>query len=94
MVLPIPRLVEVGDWVHYILPDGEHRPALVVARWSEDCVNLTVFTDWHNDTLMEENVAAFGADQIDSGLVWATSVLQDEEQMNPSTWHWPENNNV
>lgn len=72
----------VGRIVHYVLPDGRnrgtHRPALIVAVWSETIVNLQVFTDGPND----------GNDYV-TGQVWRTSVRFAEEG-DFGTWHWPE----
>ena len=81
-----------GRIVHFVMPDGAHRPAIVVRVWrlydgaegdesktvlpSNGCCNLTVFTDWLNDGK--------------SGpLQWETSVIYSEKQEN-RTWHWIE----
>jgi hypothetical protein len=71
----------IGRTVHFVLPSGEHRPAVIVRVFdpspSENSrVNLQVFTDATNDGL--------------DSIVWRTSVAQDAEQMKPSTWHFPE----
>lgn len=69
-----------GRIVHYVLENGQHRPAIVVRKWGGDtgCVQLQVFTDQTNDGFKEgENV------------VWRTSVVYSEEPK-PYTWHWPE----
>lgn len=71
--------VSVGRIVHYVMQDGQHRPAIVVRLWpsptADPVVNLQVFTDGDNDHL--ENV------------VWRTSVLHSADPK-PGTWHWPE----
>ena len=75
--------ITVGRIVHYVLPDGPYagdvRPAIVVRVWNQDlgAVNLQVFTDQSNDG-------------FDTGVVWATSVVHDQETKKPRTWHWPE----
>lgn len=51
------------------------RPAIIVQVWTEDCVNLQVFTDGHNDNEFGVNVK------------WLTSVLYSEEARYCS-WHW------
>lgn len=77
----------IGRVVHYVLsiedgtnpPNvGQHRPAFIVRVWNEDCVQLQVFTDGKNDRPDGENG------------IWVTSVVQDEEEKKPRTWHWPE----
>lgn len=75
-----------GRIVHYVMPSGEHRPAIVVHNWGEvysdpGTVNLTVFTDWTNDR------HAMGV--YDKGLYWATSVKYSEDKTE-GTWHWIE----
>ncbi len=69
-----------GRIVHFVLPGGEHRPAIVVKVWGFKAgyVNLTVFTDWGNDGL-----------NYSKGIVWETSVDYSEAPA-PRTWHWPE----
>jgi len=74
----------IGRIVHFVLKEGkhigEHRPAMVVKVWSENCCNLQVFTDGPNDGNM-----------YSSNVYWATSVSQDETVPHaPGTWHWPE----
>lgn len=68
-----------GRIVHFVMPDGEHRPAIVVKVWNKDSgsSNLTVFSDWQNDGKSE-------------GPFWATSIMPDEETKLPGTWHWIE----
>lgn len=78
-----------GRNVHFVMPDGEHRAAMVVKVWriyrpdgtsippTNGCSNLTVFPDWANDP--------GGA----AGIMWRTSVLYSENK-EPNTWHWIE----
>lgn len=78
--------VKIGDIVHYVLPTGkyigDHRPAIVLRLWGLTCVQLSVFTDHFND---------FGVEYVAArGLLWATSVSQNEDTKVPGTWHWPE----
>jgi hypothetical protein len=70
-----------GRIVHFVLQDGQHRPAIVVRLWDKAAgtTNLQVFTDALNDG----GVYA-------SGLHWATSVLPDPAGEKPYSWHWPE----
>lgn len=72
-----------GRIVHYVLPDGteKHRAAIIVNAWTNGggengCVNLTVFTDWTNDS------------KDGSAVSWATSVHYSKTK-EPGTWHWP-----
>ncbi len=71
--------VTVGRIVHYVMPDMQHRPAIVVRVWGPTCVNLQVITDGSND-----------GQQFAHGHVWRTSVLHDEDTKAVNTWHWPE----
>lgn len=66
----------IGRIVHYILDDGQHRPAIIVRVWEDGRVQLQVFTDGSNDG------APFA-----SGIVWRTSVHEGTES---GSWHWPE----
>lgn len=77
-----------GRIVHYVMPSGEHRPAIVVRVWnSEGTCNLTVFPDWGNDNKPGNGIG------INMGqgtaLLWATSILHSDEPK-PGTWHWIE----
>ena len=70
-----------GRMCHFVMPDGQHRPAVVVRVWGnpEHCegyVNLQVFTDGKND----------GAENVE----WQPSICYDDETKAPGTWHWIE----
>lgn len=87
--------VTVGRIVHYVMPNGEHRPAIVVRVWGDghsgaQRVQLQVFTDGSNDV----HTPAGEHPEFVSGIYWATSVLHQEpteEVPDPErTWHWPE----
>ncbi len=65
-----------GRIVHYVMPNGKHRPAVVVEVWDgKGAVNLQVFTDSMND----------GAPNVQ----WQTSVPFSESP-EAGTWHWIE----
>lgn len=85
-----------GRIVHYVMRGrsnlaledhitGEHRPAIVVRVWNPDdnigTVQLHVFPDGLNDGFAASNGGA---------TFWATSVIFDEEEKKPGTWHWIE----
>jgi hypothetical protein len=72
-----PPRATVGRIVHFVMPDGRHRPAIVVEEFGGGTVNLQVFTDGANDGHGE-------------GMLWKTSVGQDDETTRPGSWHWPE----
>lgn len=88
-----------GQMVHYVMTNGEHRPAIVVRVWRnldgthaglpllEGLVNLQVFTDGAND----QNPAYSSGmnERVATGLLWATSVRYSD-QHEAGTWHWPE----
>lgn len=84
-----------GRIVHFVMPNGEHRPAIVVRVWREIAsacegyVNLQVFTDGSNDVLGSEQFTSFDAEAIRRGVLWKTSVCYSETK-EPGTWHWPE----
>jgi hypothetical protein len=76
MIIP-----SIGRIVHFVLPSGQHRPAIIVRVWGEkptedSLVNLQVFSDGTNDKL--------------KGTEWRTSVHQAEANKKPGTWHAPE----
>jgi hypothetical protein len=68
-----------GRMVHYVMPDGVHRPAVIVRVWNRETgySNLQVFTDGTNDP--------GGA----NGIMWKTSVNYSKDPV-PGTWHWIE----
>lgn len=78
---------KIGETVGYVLPDGaspgDVRPAIIVRVWEEDkpdaMVNLQVFTDGLNDYVASHTGG--------SGILWATSVHNDEEGKAPGTYH-------
>lgn len=84
-----------GRIVHYVLSDydwsqtmksaphaGEHRPAIVVKVWGANgTANLQVFTD--------SNYAQDTNDHRPQ-VMWKTSVVFDEVEKKPGTWHWIE----
>jgi len=90
-----------GRIVHYVMPNGEHRPAIVVRVWRElqeaspGYSNLQVFTDFGNDVKVE-NREFYNDAEIRSGRLWATSVSYADAGESglhpPHTWHWPERN--
>ena len=77
----------IGRIVHFVQkkPSGYpagvvHLPAIIVAVWSDTCVNLQVLTDGRNSD--EDNM---------SMVKWVTSIGVDESpEPAPYTWHWPE----
>lgn len=80
-----------GRIVHYVLKDGEHRPAIIVKVWNiNGTCNLTVFPDWQNDNVPEKMGSA-KLEKMGQGtaLRWATSILYSDEPK-PGTWHWIE----
>lgn len=70
-----------GRIAHYVMKNGEHRPAIIVNAWElsgvcDGYANLTVFSDWNNDD--ESN-----------GIFWVTSKCHSDNK-EPDTWHWIE----
>lgn len=81
-----------GRMVHYVLPNGDHRPAVVVKVWNKEdgYVNLQVFTDGRNDRHAYPADAGDILSDIDRGLLWVTSIYPDLVDKPPDTWHWIE----
>lgn len=67
----------IGRIVHFVMTNGEHRPATIVRVWDKSTgyVNLQVFTDGENDG--EDNT------------IWRSSVNYSED-FRVYSWHWPE----
>ncbi len=83
----------IGRTVHFILPNGEHRPAVIVRVWDQSpteksSVQLQVFVDGSNDAnqLHEPERCALPY----PSTVWRTSVYQDATAQKPGTFHEPE----
>lgn len=89
---PVMKGLTEGRIVHFVLPDGQHRPAIVVRVWNQDngCANLLVFTDGTNDRDFNRAEWYLNTKPIVVGaVVWATSIIHSEEPK-PGTWHWIE----
>lgn len=71
-----------GRIVHFVIPGGQHRPAMVTRVWSKDTgyVTLNVFADQPNDTAWAGG----------KNLVCETSVNFEESGTQERTWHWIE----
>lgn len=84
-----------GRIVHFVMPNGDHRPAVVVNVWHvsgqcEGYVNLQVFTDGSNDLHgLPDDFNDDAREGIKRGLYWATSKCYSETK-EPNTWHWIE----
>jgi hypothetical protein len=74
----VPIKPTVGRTVLYVLGEGSNlgqiRPAIIVRVWSDNCVQLQIFTDGENDQL--------------PNVHWATSVLYNPDGFTMRTWHW------
>lgn len=72
----------IGRMVHYVLPDKQHRAAIVVRVHDAEAglVNLTVFTDWANDGRYFDT----------RGTVHVQCAEHDAAAEKIRTWHWPE----
>lgn len=74
----------IGQLVHYVMPNGKHRPAFVVEKWDKKgLVNLMVVLDGLND---KDQMNSNGLASC-TGLQWETSVPFSTEQ-EPHSWHW------
>ena len=65
-----------GRIVHYVMPNGVHRPAIVVHVWdrSKGTANLTVFTD----------------PGIDGENLRHSVQVEHSARAEAGTWHWIE----
>lgn len=88
-------MITIGRIVHYVLADGKHRPAFVVAVWPDEFpqnaedptgVNLQVFVDGTNDASAGQRPYY---DEQTRGSMWITSA-GFASAPSPGTWHWPE----
>lgn len=87
---PVSIIPSIGRIVHFVMPDGQHRPAIIVHVWHhpaeaatpESLVNLQVFPDGTND--MERHELHVPT------MLWRTSIAQQPEGMLAGTWHAPE----
>jgi hypothetical protein len=86
-----------GRIVHFVMPEGDHRPAVIVKVWEpyagnpdKGMVNLQVFVDGTNDA-SKKNIDSMPFTRTDAerGLFWATSRFYSEDK-EPGTWHWIE----
>lgn len=82
-----------GRIVHFVLPSGEHRPAVIVRAWGKEtsengCANLQVLLDGTND--LRENEAHLTREDAEKGTKWVTSVIMDNDDKRSWTWHWIE----
>jgi hypothetical protein len=84
-----------GRIVHFVMPDDEHRPAIVVKVWNKETgyVNLQVFTDGKNDIGMfqdSERYSQITREEVGRGIWRCTSIYPDEETKRQGSWHWIE----
>ena len=78
----------IGRTVHIVLPNGQHRSAVVCRDWGNNCINVRVAYDGTNDD-DTRNQATNGGYFF--GDDWLTSINLDESVSPcPRTWHWPE----
>lgn len=88
-----------GRIVHYVMPDGSHRAAIITKVWNDrGLVNLNVFADYTNDLpYTEEEKQKFtdngiNLEDVRHGHIWKTSIsfLDDRNDPKINTWHWIE----
>ncbi len=80
----------IGRVVHFVMPNGQHRPARIVQVWPEDRVNIIVDLDGPNDIYF--NPESYGGKGMGTPLMsWQGSVEPDHsDEPASNTWHWPE----
>ena len=82
-MLATDKAVEVGDVVHYVLPNGPnrgaHRPAVVVGVRNEYTVDLQVLSDGHKG---QEPMG-----DMMPNVFWKPNCVRDETGHSEETWH-------
>ena len=90
-----------GRIVHFVMPSGQHRPAIIVKVWrvtgagniqdppENGLSNLTVFVDGLND--IKPSVSEMDISPVNNVtlLMRVTSIVYSEEHLS-GTWHWIE----
>jgi hypothetical protein len=78
-----------GRIVHFVLPSGVHRPAIIVAVWNQTTgtSNLQVFLDGTNDKGAFDGVE--NPPDVSKGIMWGLSADYSETPR-PHSWHWIE----
>lgn len=99
MSLHFPGLA-VGRIVHFVMPDGEHRAAIVTKVWhsvSEELqrqgyCNVTVYPDGANDEANIRRLFNIGHESVP--VVYRTAIPMSsvvfDDSHKPGTIHWPE----
>jgi hypothetical protein len=93
--------ISIGRLVHFVLPNGEHRPAIVVRVWPDEFpnnteektgVNLQVFLDGTNDNEAYAGLPLPAKINTLHGTMLYTSAqyAMTPDGLLPGTWHWPE----
>jgi hypothetical protein len=97
------KAVVEGRTVHFVLADGEHRPAVIVRVWPGEFpqdevtegINIQVFLDAGLPDGGNDRAASSGGagsvtlQECIKGMAWRTSVRYSAAPA-PGTWHWPE----
>jgi hypothetical protein len=88
------QMPTIGRSVHYVLANGEHRPATVVrVGGSTETVNLQVLTDGQGDRAALLQVGLMNVDDAKvPNVVLVESVPYADAGAGAATgtWHWPE----
>ena len=72
----------IGRIVHFVLPNGEHRPAIIVRVWTEEFpnnpvehtgLNLQIFLDGTNDNEAYRGMELPAKIDLLHGTMWYTS---------------------
>lgn len=89
----------IGRIVHFVLPTGEHRPAIIVRTWPDDwsrqhgTANLLVWLDGLNDlgSVANQGDWVLGGQLLATApMLWVSSTHYDATAQESRTWHWPE----
>ncbi len=80
----------VGRVVHYVMPNGRHRPATIVEVFEnfKDMVNLQVLLDGPNDPSPFSGNP--NSNYATAASQWCGSVYRDEIDKLVGTYHFPE----
>lgn len=76
----------IGRIVHYVVPSGECRPAIVTWVWGKSgCSNMVVFRRLEDDTppgMFKANETSWRADSVEQ--------VEEHAPHQWHTWHWPD----
>lgn len=79
----------VSEIILYVMPNGDCRPAIIVAVAADNTVNLQVFTNGEADLQSYQRLARMSAWRhwVEHGHLHVSGVEADFVNHKPGTWH-------